>query len=184
MEKKILVIGGANSGKSEFAESLIDNEKNLYIATSIEIDSEMKKKIEKHKVRRKDNWKTIEKYESFEDIEKYEEFKYCDNLFLDCITIMITNIMMDIISENEYKLEANDTKILQKVKKEIEILFNLSEKYSKNIIIVTNEIGMGVVPNDKLTRVFREIAGEVNKYLAQNCEEIYLVIAGIPNKIR
>ncbi len=190
--RKILVSGGARSGKSEFAESLIENEKNLYIATSVPFDSEMKKRVELHKKRRGDNWNTAEIYRNFEKIEDREEFKNSENIFLDCITIMITNIMMDTISENlenqkseDYEITLEDAEIIEDITmREIETLFRLAENNKKNLIIVTNEVGLGIVPENRMSRIFRDIAGRVNRFAAEKSDEVYMVFMGIPNRIR
>ncbi|MDO5707962.1 MAG: bifunctional adenosylcobinamide kinase/adenosylcobinamide-phosphate guanylyltransferase [Andreesenia angusta] len=182
MAKIVLVSGGARSGKSEFAESLIAKEENLYIATSIPFDDEMKNRVNIHKQRRGSNWSTVEIYKDFEKIVKEDSFKRSKNIFLDCLTLMITNMMMDIVDgEIEYE---DEEKIENKVNKELKKLICLSKRYDKNLIMVTNEIGFGIVPENKMSRIFRDIAGRINRNMAKISDEVFIVFMGIPNKLK
>ena len=193
----IFVTGGAKSGKSKFAEELIlslndGKQENVYLATSLVFDEEMKEKVRLHKERRKNDWRTVETYKNFENsLNKYfpktkNEVK--NNILVDCLTNLITNI----IFEKEYidwenfdkKSYIQDLEKLDKiVKNSVNELINVSKKF-ENAVIVSNELGMGLVPNYPLGRYFREIAGKMNQVVAEKADEVYFVVSGIPMKIK
>lgn len=185
MSEIIFVTGGAKSGKSAFAESLCieKNNRTGYIATSIPFDDEMKEKVRLHKERRPSDWATYEIYEDvFGIIEKIS--KECDTVMLDCITLMVNNLMFkyDMNPQNlsNEELEKMDEYILDQFEKLVEEI----RKTELYFVFVTNEIGMGVVPANKLSRIYANTAGKINQYVASNSDEAYLVISGIPVKIK
>lgn len=181
----IYITGGAKSGKSKFAEKLaMEKKKRIYLATSIPFDNEMKNRVQRHQEQRGENWDTIEAYKNLDIIlEKASNDK--EVVLLDCLTNMVTNIMImdrnvdwDNISDSILK------NIEEEVLVEIKKLINFSRKFSGNIIIVSNEVGMGLVPEYPLGRYFRDIAGSMNQIIAKEAEEAYLVVSGIPMKIK
>lgn len=182
MEKLVLVTGGSRSGKSKFAEGLLgDKEEVLYIATAIITDDEMKERIQKHIDRRKTGWNTYEGYRALDKaIEGFKE-KY---ILLDSVTTMITNIMFeeerdfDTISSKEIDL------LEEKIVKEFERLLLSCRERNKGLILVTDEVGFGLVPEYRLGRIFRDIAGSINQFLAGHCDEVYLVACGLPVKLK
>ena len=108
-----------------------------------------------------------------------------DTILLDCITIMVTNLMFDSAGDNFDDLndEAIDT-MESEILQEVADFLDEAEKSKKTIIIVTNEIGCGIVPEYKMARVFRDIAGRVNQYIASRSDEVNMVVCGIPIKIK
>lgn len=181
----IYITGGAKSGKSKFAEKLaMKKKKRIYLATSIPFDIEMKNRVQRHKMQRGENWDTIEAYKNLDIIlEKASSDK--EVILLDCLTNMITNIMIidrDVDWENisDITLEDIEKEVLDEVKK----IIKFSKKFPGDIIIVSNEVGMGLVPEYPLGRYFRDIAGAMNQIIAEESEEAYLVISGIPMKIK
>jgi len=185
MGELILVTGGARSGKSSFAEELARKFKGevLYVATSIPVDEEMKSRIRKHKEQRPKNWETIEAYKDL-DLHLGNVTAQKSAVLLDCVTIMVTNIMLDKCSDidNIGTDEAADME--DRVKNEIKKLIEIIAKTQSAFIIVTNEVGMGVVPEYPSGRVFRDIAGRANQMLARFANEVYLCVSGIPVKIK
>lgn len=192
----IFVTGGAKSGKSKFAEEMLlklnnGKQKNIYLATSLVFDEEMKKKVHLHKKRRKDEWLTVEAYKNFENelsnfFENNDKIK--NNMLVDCLTNMITNIIFEnqnIDWDNFEKKLYIQT--LEKLNKDVEHsvieLLNVADQF-ENAIIVSNELGMGLVPSYPLGRSFREIAGKMNQIVAEKADEVYLVVSGIPMKIK
>lgn len=177
----ILVTGGARSGKSSFGESILkDLESVLYIATSIPFDNEMKDRVEHHKEMRPSHWDTLECYKEFGKNLKNRLDNY-NGIILDCITLMVTNIMLEECKNNtdeEFKLAE------KKVMEEMEELINTLKGFRGKVVIVTNEVGFGIVPENKLSRYFRDIAGRVNQLLAKECSNVYLVVSSIPMKIK
>lgn len=209
----ILVTGGANSGKSMFAEEktisfynnwiksseLLSVElkeleaiKMIYVATSIDTDGEMHEKIKLHRMRRGENWKTIEKYKGFINFRQ----TLIDNglnidgnsklpvVLLDCLTNLITNLMFDDKYDFDNLIEEQKTFLFNKIEKEIEYFIDESLNMFDNIVIVTNELGLGIVPATPLGRLFREIAGKINQKVAKKADEVYFVVSGIEMKIK
>ena len=192
----IFVTGGAKSGKSKFAEEMLlklnnGKQKNIYLATSLIFDEEMKEKIRLHKKRRKNDWFTVETYKNFENelnnfFENNDKTK--NNMLVDCLTNMITNIIFEnknIDWDNFEKKMYIQT--LEKLNKNVENSVNELLKVSQNfenVIIVSNELGMGLVPSYPLGRYFREIAGKMNQIVAEKADEVYFVVSGIPMKIK
>ncbi|CAG7840880.1 cobinamide kinase [Clostridium novyi B str. ATCC 27606] len=186
MGKIILVTGGARSGKSNYAENIAKDieGKILYIATSIPFDDEMKHRVKKHKESRPEVWDTYEGYKDL-DIVVREKNSLYDGMLLDCVTIMTSNFMFDYIGD---KIGEADNITLDKVEKKIitnfEKLLNEVNKGNSTMILVTNELGYGIVPENKLARVYRDIIGRINQYIASRASEVYLVVCGIPMKVK
>lgn len=192
----IFVTGGAKSGKSKFAEEMLlklnnGKQKNIYLATSLIFDEEMKEKIRLHKKRRKNDWFTVETYKNFENelnnfFENNDKTK--NNMLVDCLTNMITNIIFEnknIDWDNfEKKLYIQTLEKLNKnVENSVNKLLNVTNEF-ENVIIVSNELGMGLVPSYPLGRYFREIAGKMNQIVAEKADEVYFVVSGISMKIK
>lgn len=183
MSKIILITGGSRSGKSSFAESLYkDFDDVLYIATAIVTDDEMKSRIKKHIDSRNHNWTT---YEGFKNLDKAIENIKLNKIMLDCVTIMVTNLMferedlnLDNISDKELD------KLLYNIKEQFRLLIEKAREKNCELVMVTNEVGMGIVPEHKIGRIFRDIAGWTNQYIASLCDEVYLVSCGIPLKLK
>jgi len=182
----VLVVGGARSGKSTYAEKLCKNYGGsvCYLATAKAIDDDMVRRIEKHKMQRPSHWLTIEKYKDFNLLADEKAFIDCDTFLLDCITIMITNIMFD--KEIDYDTCDNETiEIIENsVHKEINELIDIMRNHNKTLVLVSNEVGMGLVPSYRLGNIFRDIAGRANQYIAQQADEVYNVICGLPQKLK
>lgn len=185
MSRLVLVTGGARSGKSNFAESMAKEyeEKVLYVATSVPFDDEMKDRIKKHRASRPASWETLEAYKDLNRLLP-EAVSGKDCVLLDCITVMITNIMF----EKEMDFDNVDiekaNQLEETVKCEVEKLIEAGKKLDATLIMVTNEVGMGIVPDNAISRVFRDIAGRMNQLLAKNCDEVYVCISGIPLRLK
>ena len=186
----IYVTGGAKSGKSSFAEDLLlgmnnGNQKNIYLATSIVFDEEIKAKVALHKERRHDKWITAESYKNFSETLKdvlSDERK--NNMLVDCLTNMISNIIFE---EQDINWDKPSEKDFEKcnilVEKQVNELINVINRF-ENAVIVSNELGMGIVPSYPLGRYFREIAGKMNQKIAEIADEAYFVVSGIPMKVK
>lgn len=163
------VLGGARSGKSKFAEDLILDTKHkpVYLATGRAFDDEMVSRIELHQERRGTKWKTIE--EPLALVDALGSAAFPGNIVLvDCLTLWITNLMM---------AEAN-------VQKECEGLVRFLKESEVPIVLVSNETGLGITPENKMAREFIDLAGSVHQEVAGVCKNVYLVTAGIPQKIK
>ena len=189
----IYVTGGAKSGKSKFAEDLLlslndGKQKNVYLATSVVFDEEMKKKVELHKARRKNNWITVESYKNFsqslEEVMNENKKNKKNNMLVDCLTNMISNIIFENEEIDWEKPEKNQLeKCDENVEKEVQNLCEIFKNF-ENVVIVSNEVGMGLVPAYPLGRYFREISGKMNQFVAEKADEAYFVVSGISMKIK
>lgn len=185
MAEIVLVTGGARSGKSTFAEEYAKSisDKVLYIATSTPFDDEMKIRIRKHRERRPDKWQTVEAYRNL-DSALDGKIKDRNVILLDCITVMISNLMMDCIKDWD-NINEEDTVIAENtVSKELELLLESVSDFKGTLIIVTNEAGMGMVPVYASARLFRDMAGRANQKLARIADEVHLCVSGIPVRIK
>ncbi|MEG6585513.1 bifunctional adenosylcobinamide kinase/adenosylcobinamide-phosphate guanylyltransferase [Dendrosporobacter sp. 1207_IL3150] len=178
-KKIILVTGGARSGKSLFAEqyATVKGKNIAYIATAQAYDQEMKERINLHRKRRPDNWYTYESPYNAESTVT-EASKTCDTILFDCLTIYTSNLLLDPKAPSER--EERYTYVMQAVSSFTESIANCDS----NVIIVTNEVGMGIVPENALAREYRDLAGAVNQKIAANADEVYLVVSGIPVNIK
>lgn len=180
-----MVTGGARSGKSSFSEALCKgkSEKVAYIATSIAFDDGMKDRIKKHRNSRPQHWETYEAYKDIYSIIDDIEKKY-DTVLLDCVTLLVNNLMFDfdVDWDKISRDEIND--IESYVDEEIAKLIDSIKNTDLYFVFVTNELGMGIVPENRLSRIYRDIAGRVNQKIATLSDEVYLVVSSIPVKIK
>ena len=182
MGKITLITGGSRSGKSTFAEKILEKEDDvLYIATAVVTDSEMEKRIEKHKLRRNQKWETYEGFTKLDQAIKKSSRKY---IMLECIGTMVTNI----IFEKNYDFDnitSDDIEKLEKdIIKEVDNIISSVKHSDKHILIVTNEVGYSVVSEYKLSRIFVDILGRVNQFIARVSDEVYMVACGLPIKLK
>jgi adenosylcobinamide kinase/adenosylcobinamide-phosphate guanylyltransferase len=171
VSKLILITGGVKSGKSSFAVSVASKEEGnvVFVATAKPTDEEMKKKIEEHRRSRPQSWQTLEISRNL--LDEVRELKG-DVLLVDCITLYISQ-----------KLSSRKT-AEEEVLNEISELARWAKKKFLTSIFVTNEVGSGVVPETFLGRVFSEVLGKTNQLLAEEADEVYFLVAGIPLKIK
>ena len=176
----ILVTGGARSGKSTFAESLYEDKKDVvYIATSKIWDKEMEERVKLHQRSRPSCWRTYEANYLLVDALGEER-----NYLLDCITVLTSNIMFDMTKEEEYIDYQLQSQVEDKIYEELYSLIKAVENKKYNLVLVTNEVGYSLVPENHIGRVFRDIQGRINQRIAALSHEVYLVCCGIPVKIK
>ena len=186
MGKIIYVTGGARSGKSKFAEkkALESNKKKIYIATAIPFDDEMKERVRLHKIQRGEDWET---FEGYKDIYKLIEKDKDSNkvVLLDCLTNFVTNNM---IMDNDIDWDKISQENLLKIEKNLENqiikLLDFIKESQLDIIIVSNEVGMGLVPPYALGRYFRDISGRINQLVGNEADEAYLIVSGLELKLK
>ncbi|MEA4847550.1 MAG: bifunctional adenosylcobinamide kinase/adenosylcobinamide-phosphate guanylyltransferase [Clostridiaceae bacterium] len=186
MGKAILITGGARSGKSSYAEKLAKELGGsiLYIATSIPFDEEMKLRIKKHKEARPEEWDIYEGFRGLGKVisEKGGQYK---GILLDCITVMITNLLLEYPGIDFDNAGYEDYEEAEKqIKKECEELLEGVRRTAATVIIVTNELGSGIVPANLMGRAFRDIAGRMNQYIAEQCDEVFITVCGLPMKLK
>ncbi|MCP4252393.1 MAG: bifunctional adenosylcobinamide kinase/adenosylcobinamide-phosphate guanylyltransferase [Candidatus Scalindua sp.] len=180
MSELTLIIGGTRSGKSAFATELAKKHQHVcYIATADSgqssqfDDGEMLERIQKHRKSRPSEWETVEApLELDKAVSNLNE--NFDVVLIDCITIYVTNMLL-----GRHK-EEGDEHIIDAINK----LCSVCKSVPFNVIMVTNEVGYGVVPDNALSRQFRDIAGYTNQIIAGEADNVYLVTAGIENKIK
>ena len=185
MSNIVLVTGGARSGKSNFAELLCREQNNstAYIATSVAFDDEMKDRIKKHQDSRPKEWKTYEIYKDIysivEDLDKNH-----DTVILDCLTLMINNLMFTYGIDVDKATTEEINEIEEYIKDQVEKLLKAVKDTNLYFLIVTNELGMGIVPENKLSRIYRDFVGRANQLIAKYSDEVYFVVSGIPMKVK
>lgn len=181
----ILVTGGARSGKSRHAETLAAAfGRVLYIATAIPFDGEMEARIALHRERRPGHWLTLE---AFKDLDRQlEPLKdQFDGVLLDCLTVMTTNLMFDDPSfDPDTADEPTKASLEARVLEQVLRVCRWLKANGKGAILVTNEVGMGIVPENRLARYFRDVAGRVNQLAAQEADEAWLVACGLPLRLK
>lgn len=179
----MLVTGGARSGKSRHAESLLSHYPQVcYIATSQIFDAEMAERIQHHRDSRPAHWRTEERWQHLSDIITPDNDPN-EAILLECITTLITNILFS--AGKEAEIERWDFAALEvEVNAEIDALIDACRRCPSPVVLVTNEVGMGIVPENRLARHFRDIAGRVNQKLAQAADDVWLVVSGIGVKIK
>lgn len=184
MSKVILVTGGSRSGKSVLAEqkAVEYGKRNvLYVATAIPTDDDMRERIRIHQERRDSEWGTYEGYRDLGDVIRETEK---DTILLDCITVLITNILFeeerdfDTISKEE--IEDLESEVML----ELGNIIKGARDGNKTLIMVTNELGMSMVSSYRLGRIFTDMAGKANQLLASFSDEVYISISGIPLRLK
>ncbi len=171
----ILITGGARSGKSSFALGMARATgggvtKRAFVATAKATDDEMIKRIENHKAQRKGEFDTFEEHEYLAGLLESIAYIY-DVILIDCVTLFINNLMF---------YGKADEEIADHFDSVIKIIKGAGAK----VIIVTNEVGLGIVPDNPLARRFIDLQGKVNQQLAASCSEVFLMTSGIPVKIK
>jgi adenosylcobinamide kinase/adenosylcobinamide-phosphate guanylyltransferase len=168
MKDVTLVLGGCKSGKSRHALSLAEGYhlRQLFFATCIPHDEEMKKRVARHKEERNGKWRTIDA-----PLELCESIASHGNegnvLLVDCLTLWISNLLMSMETE---------TRVMQEVDRLVEVL----DLISCPVVLVSNEVGAGIVPENSLARLFRDIAGVANQKIAAGVNRVVWMVAGIP----
>ncbi len=166
----LLVLGGARSGKSSFAESVVArfSPPYVYVATARPLDDEMKERIRTHRERRKQLWDTIE--EPLELCSVLEGLKSSGKpVLVDCITLWLSNMLCSRSDDTEAALER---------------LCETIGSVDYPLVIVSNETGSGIVPVNSLARRFRDLSGFANQRLAAACQSVFLVTAGLPMRLK
>jgi len=165
-----LVTGGERSGKSGYAQKLALelSDSPLYVATSRKWDDDFQTRIDRHQQERDENWTNIEKEKYLSEIDFSGK-----TALIDCVTLWLTNFFVD--TKNDVELS------LEEAKKEF---LAISKHENAHIIIVTNEIGMGVHAETHIGRKFVELQGWMNQFLAANADQVVLMVSGIPVVIK
>ncbi len=189
----ILILGGARSGKSTFADRLAASSRRsvAFIATATACDDEMRERIARHRASRPQGWPTLEEpLHLVRTVRQAAEL--ADVLLLDCVTLWLGNMLSqepgqyDKIGGREEEFNTTGMLVDDRAMKEIEALLVVLKSLGpyKTLIVVTNEVGLGIVPANPLGRLYRDTLGYVNQRLAQAADRVYLMVAGMAVDIK
>lgn len=186
MGRLIMVTGGARSGKSSYAEELAAEGRPpvAYLATAVPFDEGMRDRIKHHRASRDPRWTTYEIPTGIEAHINAIDREHA-TLLIDCMTVYLNNLFFedptfDWESAPRERIDEKEAAIHGK----IEGLLTGLAASSLDVVLVTNEVGMGIVPDNRLTRVYRDIAGRVNQRMARAADRVVLVVSGIPVTIK
>ena len=172
----ILVLGGARSGKSSFAEKLIRDRGGckFYLATAPVCDPEMRDRIARHQaIRAADHWTTIEEQFELENALCRAVSQGAQSILVDCLTLWINNLLYQNAELTEAEFSERAASLLQTLK-----------SLPACIVLVINEVGLGLVPENPLARKFRDLSGRCAQTLAAGADEVYFLAAGLPLRMK
>jgi adenosylcobinamide kinase/adenosylcobinamide-phosphate guanylyltransferase len=177
--KSILITGGARSGKSKLALELAAEAggKVLFVATAEAGDDEMKQRIKAHRKARPKEWTTLEATTHIGS-RIVKNIGGAKMVVIDCITLLINNIF------EEHGGKAGPAALEKAVTSDINELLECIKKIKADFIIVTNEVGLGIIPGDRVSRLYRDLLGKANQMLAKKLDEVYMMVAGIPVAVK
>lgn len=174
----ILVTGGARSGKSSFAERLILSHADcaVYVATAQAFDEEMEARIALHRQQREEEdvrWETLE--EAVDLAALLDRLSGSKAVLVDCLTLWLSNVLLAVEDQTDRQV---------RVEREIARLVQSVSSFEGTLVLVTNEVGDGIVPEYPLGRLYRDLAGRMNMQVARECKQVFLVTAGIPVELK
>lgn len=172
MGRITFILGGARSGKSSFAIESAERcgKRVAFVATCAPLDDEMKRRIALHKKKRPPRWTTFEPEEDIASLVKKIGFRF-DVIIIDCLTLFIAGLLLK--RSDEKAVEAVVSRMIK----------SLKETKNKSFI-VSNEVGLGIVPRNKLGRDFRDLAGRINQLVAREADQVVFMVSGLPQKIK
>lgn len=180
MGRLILVLGGVRSGKSDYAEELAQSFGQahvLFVATAEAGDQDMARRIAAHQLSRPASWRTLEAPRHIgEAIQRH--LGDAAIVLVDCITLLVSNVMLA-LDDDPDAIQAE-----QAVQDEIQALLQTCRHSPITCIAVSNEVGLGVVPEHRLGRLYRDLLGKANQALAAQADEVYLMVAGLPVELK
>ena len=178
----ILILGGARSGKSHFAKetALCLSNKVIFVATGEALDEEMRQRIEEHKRNRPSSWRSVEVATGVGKRIR-EEVGDAQVVIVDCLTLLVSNVIGQCGDDPE---QVSAGLIQERLTTEVDELIGCINDSTATFILVSNEVGMGLVPGNRLGRLYRDLLGRVNQLLAQRADEVYVMVAGIPVEVK
>ncbi len=179
MKKIILLLGGARSGKSYLAQKMASDmtTKVLFVATATAGDEDMRRRISKHQQDRPASWHTLEAVTGIGP-QIAKSLGDREVVVVDCITLLVNNLFSQ-FPEEQFESVPDDV-LLQLVTTEIHSLIACMDQSDASFIVVSNEVGLGLVPANRMGRIYRDCLGRANQMLAQAANEVYFLAAGIP----
>lgn len=181
MSRLILVTGGARSGKSDFAQKLAEKlsetgDDIAFVATAEALDDDMARRIAAHRQARPAAWRTIESPQRLG--EALRAVASARAIVVDCLTLLVSNVLMSLGDGPSAEDAA------KAVDEELRLLLDAVKIIAGTVIVVTNEVGLGIVPDNRLARLFRDLLGRANAALAREADVVYLMVAGLPLEIK
>ena len=172
------ILGGARSGKSTLAEQLAARgERVLYVATAEGRDEEMRRRIAAHQAARPQHWDTVEEPLDLAGALRPVHNRY-DTVLIDCLTLWVSNLLLG------RQPGAADDAIEERILNTARELLQLVASSGAGWIMVSNEVGLGVVPGSPLGRAYRDLLGRVNQLIAAHARQVYLMVAGLPLQVK
>ncbi len=178
MGRRVFVTGGARSGKSRFAQDIACRSSYpvLFVATAESLDDEMSRRIAKHRQHRPREWVTLEAPKRIaSNIEQHVDGSM--TVLVDCLSLYVSNLLLDSTAE------CSEECVEQAILKDISDLLRLLERAAE-AVVVSNEVGLSIVPENALARLYRDILGRVNQAVALWADEAYFVVSGIPMSLK
>jgi adenosylcobinamide kinase/adenosylcobinamide-phosphate guanylyltransferase len=174
-----LILGGARSGKSSYAQRLAEatGEPVTFLATAQALDEEMQQRIQKHQLERPVDWETLE---IPCDIAMHVPEIKSQVVILDCVTLLVSNLLMQFVKEDR----VDEKPFLTAVQKETETLIAAIRDQDQQWYIISNEVGLGLVPPYQKGRIYRDALGWANQRLAREADNVIFMVAGIPTTIK
>ena len=182
----ILILGGARSGKSSYAEKMATQfgDRVLYVATAQAGDEEMRARIAAHRQARPANWRTVEAPTGVgEAVRAALTTEPADAVLLDCLTLLVSNVILQGTSEDDLD-NVDEAAAWERVEAELDGILDACRAGDTYWIVVSNEVGWGLVPPYPLGRVYRDLLGRANQRLAARADQVYLMVAGLPVDVR
>lgn len=172
MGKITFVLGGSRSGKSLYATKLAKERARriLFVATATAGDKEMQLRIKLHRKNRPAHWKTIEEPKKLSSLIKNLPLKF-DLIIIDCLTLFISNLLLEGYTDKY-------------IENEIKSILKMLKKCNFDSILVSCEVGLGIVPDNPLARRFRDLAGRINQNVAISSNKVFFLVSGIPWRIK
>jgi adenosylcobinamide kinase / adenosylcobinamide-phosphate guanylyltransferase len=179
MGRLTLILGGARSGKSSHAQTLAEESGKsvTFLATAQALDEEMSARIQKHRSERPVDWETLE---APLDLAAYAQQIKSDVVILDCVTLLVNNLLMQFVKDDR----VDEAPFTQAVQKEVDELIENIREQKQDWLIVSNEVGLGLVPPYQMGRVYRDVLGWANQRLARAADKVIFMVAGIPTVIK
>ena len=172
------MLGGARSGKSRFAQKMAEglSEKVLFVATAEGLDEEMRARIQEHRRTRLTKWRTVEAPRAVAEFVR-QNLEEAEVVLVDCVTLLVSNLLTGGSETGQPGCE-------HFVVGEVRGLIKLMDEAGATFVIVSNEVGLGLVPDNALGRDYRDTLGKVNQMLSARADEVYFLVSGIPLKIK
>ena len=179
MSTLTLILGGARSGKSSYALKLAKESGNpvTFIATAQAFDNEMSARIQKHKTERPAEWSTLELPMN---LAKHIDKIHSEVVILDCVTLLATNLMMQFVKDDL----VDELSYLNAIQNEMEALLSAIRNSNQNWLVVSNEVGLGLVPPYQMGRIYRDGLGWANQRLAKEADTVLFMVAGLPMTVK